>query len=83
MSRVVVIGAGVGGLAAAARLAAAGHEVTVCEQADDGRRQARPVRDDTAAGSSASTPGRRLLTLPQVFPDLFAATGGRLDGTWT
>ena len=31
MSRVVVIGAGVGGLAAAARLSSAGHEVTVCE----------------------------------------------------
>ena len=35
MSRVVVIGAGVGGLAAAARLAALGHDVTVCEAADD------------------------------------------------
>ena len=31
MSRVVVIGAGVGGLAAAARLSALGHDVTVCE----------------------------------------------------
>ena len=31
MSRVVVIGAGVGGLAAAARLATQGHDVTVCE----------------------------------------------------
>ncbi len=31
MSRVVVVGAGVGGLAAAARLAALGHQVTVCE----------------------------------------------------
>jgi phytoene dehydrogenase-like protein len=32
VSRIVVIGAGVGGLAAAARLAAAGHEVVVHER---------------------------------------------------
>ena len=44
VSRVVVVGAGVGGLAAAARLAALGHDVTVCEAADDGRRQARAGR---------------------------------------
>ena len=32
MARVVVVGAGLGGLACAARLAALGHRVTVCEQ---------------------------------------------------
>ena len=32
MSRVVVVGAGVGGLATAARLARAGHQVTVFER---------------------------------------------------
>ena len=53
--RVVVVGAGMGGLAAAARLAALGHRVTVCEQAGDGRRQARACSPATA---SASTPGR-------------------------
>ena len=35
MSRVVVIGAGVGGLAVADRLAAQGHAVTICEAGDD------------------------------------------------
>ena len=33
MSRVVVVGAGVGGLTAAVRLAAAGHQVVVHERA--------------------------------------------------
>ncbi|HEX2300767.1 MAG TPA: NAD(P)-binding protein, partial [Pseudonocardiaceae bacterium] len=33
VARVVVIGAGVGGLCAAVRLAAAGHRLTVCEAA--------------------------------------------------
>jgi len=33
MSRLVVIGAGLGGLAAAARLAAAGHQVSVFDSA--------------------------------------------------
>jgi len=33
VARVVVIGAGMGGLAAAARLATIGHDVVVCEQA--------------------------------------------------
>ncbi len=32
MARVVVVGAGMGGLAVAARLATVGHSVVVCEQ---------------------------------------------------
>ena len=32
MAKVVVIGAGMGGLSAAARLRAKGHEVLICEQ---------------------------------------------------
>ncbi|MCL9797402.1 NAD(P)-binding protein, partial [Frankia sp. AgKG'84/4] len=71
MARVVVIGAGVGGLAAAARLAAAGHDVTVCEQASTvGGKLGWYERD----GFEFDT-GPSLLTMPGVFEDLFAATG--------
>jgi len=72
VSRVVVVGAGVGGLAAAARLAALGHEVTVCEASGAvggklGLHEQDGFRFDT---------GPSLVTMPQVFRDLFEATGG-------
>ncbi|MGY1845371.1 phytoene desaturase family protein [Modestobacter sp. SYSU DS0875] len=75
MARVVVIGAGLGGLAAAARLAAAGHAVTVLEQASViGGKLGWFERD----GHGFDT-GPSLVTLPQVLRDLFAATGAPLD----
>jgi phytoene desaturase len=74
MARVVVIGAGVGGLAAAARLAATGHRVSIVEQSDRvGGKLGRFERD----GFTFDT-GPGLLTMPQVFADLFAATGSAL-----
>jgi len=76
MSRVVVVGAGVGGLACAARLAALGHQVTVCEATGSiGGKLGRYERDGFAFDTGPS-----LLTMPQVFHDLFAATGGWPDG---
>ena len=81
MSRVVVVGAGVGGLAAAARLAAAGHQVTICERsAVVGGKLGVFERD----GFRFDT-GPSLLTMPQVFRDLFADTGaplGRVLDLW-
>jgi len=66
MSRIVVVGAGVGGLAVAARLAAAGHEVVVHERsATVGGKLARYERDGFVFDTGPS-----LLTLPQVFEDL-------------
>ncbi|WP_299954001.1 NAD(P)/FAD-dependent oxidoreductase [uncultured Modestobacter sp.] len=74
MARVVVVGAGLGGLAAAARLAAGGHTVTVLEQAPQvGGKLGWYARD----GHGFDT-GPSLVTLPQVFEDLFAATGDPL-----
>ncbi|WP_456599698.1 phytoene desaturase family protein [Blastococcus sp. SYSU DS0616] len=77
MARVVVVGAGLGGLAAAARLAALGHAVTVVEQAPDvGGKLGWFTRDGHAFDTGPS-----LVTLPQVYRDLFAATGSRLEDT--
>jgi phytoene desaturase len=74
VARIVVIGAGLGGLASAARLRAAGHDVTVCERAPSvGGKLAAYARD----GFRFDT-GPSLLTMPFVFEDLFAATGERL-----
>lgn len=80
MSRrhIVILGAGVSGLAAAVRLATQGMRVTIVEQRDQAGgglrrcvvahpdRSGRPFRFDTGAGP---------LTLPLVFADLFAFAG--------
>lgn len=75
MSRIIVIGAGVGGLAAAARLAAAGHQVTVCEQAPVVGGKLGLLERDTPAGRFRFDTGPSLLTMPEVFAELFASTG--------
>jgi phytoene desaturase len=77
LSRVVVIGAGVGGLAAAARLAALGHDVTVCEAADEvGGKLGAATASVDGAGEFRFDTGPSLLTMPQVLRDLFEQTGG-------
>lgn len=75
MSRVVVVGAGLGGLAAAARMAALGHEVTICEQADAPGGKVAVHEVDGFRWDA----GPSVLTMPQVFHDLFAATGEPLE----
>jgi phytoene desaturase len=74
--RVAVIGAGVGGLATAVRLAAAGHEVCVLEAGDAPGGKCGRVR----RGGFTWDSGPSLLTMPWVFEDLFAATGAPLAG---
>ena len=75
MAKIVVIGAGVGGMSAAARLAKAGHDVTVFESSDraGGKCQTRWV------GDYAFDIGPSLLTLPAVYRDLFLKTGKRIE----
>jgi phytoene desaturase len=71
VAQVVVVGAGMGGLAVAARLATVGHSVVVCEQAHSvGGKVASFSRD----GFTFDT-GPSLLTLPAVYRDLFVKTG--------
>lgn len=75
MARVVVIGAGMGGLAVAARLATLGHRVTICERADRVGGKVATVRRD----GFAFDVGPSLLTLPAVYRDLFLKTGNALE----
>ncbi|MEH0422555.1 phytoene desaturase family protein [Streptomyces sp. B21-083] len=71
MARIAVIGAGMGAMAAAARLAVAGHRVAVYER---GETYGGAVRRFERDGFSFDT-GPGLLTLPAVYRDLFVKTG--------
>ncbi|RFC64962.1 phytoene desaturase [Fulvimarina endophytica] len=72
---VVVIGAGIGGLTAAARLGAAGHAVTVCERAAGPGGKMRRVE----VGGAAIDAGPTVFTKRHVFDALFEDCGERLD----
>jgi phytoene desaturase len=72
--RVVVIGAGLGGLAAAAHLVRGGHQVTVYE------RDARPggrVGQFARSGFRIDT-GPTMLTMPDLLESTFAAAGAQM-----
>ncbi|MFF1404235.1 phytoene desaturase family protein [Streptomyces sp. NPDC058294] len=71
MARIAVIGAGMGAMAAAARLAVAGHRVTVYERTETYGGAVRRFERD---GFRFDT-GPGLLTLPAVYRDLFVKTG--------
>ncbi|MFG3542465.1 phytoene desaturase family protein [Streptomyces clavifer] len=71
MARIAVIGAGTGAMAAAARLAVAGHRVTVYERSGThGGSLGRHARDGFVFDTGPS-----LLHLPAVYRDLFVKTG--------
>jgi phytoene desaturase len=71
VARVVIVGAGMGGLAAAARLARLRHDVVVCEQGPGAGGQVGTVSRDGFAFDA----GGGLLTLPAAYRDLFIKTG--------
>jgi phytoene desaturase len=71
VSKVVVIGAGLGGLACALRLQGAGHEVRVVEQRERPGGRAYQLRD----GGFTWDMGPSLITMPWVLENTFAAGG--------
>ena len=73
-NEVIVIGAGMGGMCAAARLARQGHAVRVLEASDKAGGKCRTEW----VGKYAFDTGPSLLTLPAVYRDFFARTGKHL-----
>ncbi len=72
--KVVVVGAGLGGLAAAVRLAVAGADVTLLEREDrPGGRAGRLERDGFAFDTGPS-----VLTMPALLDELYALAGERM-----
>lgn len=75
MSSAIVIGAGIGGLATAARLAHAGYDVTVLEKSSSPGGRANIIEKD---GFRFDT-GPTLFLMPEVFRQTFASVGERMD----
>jgi len=72
---IIIIGAGIGGLSAAIRLAAQGYRVQILERQPQVGGKLNQLKH---AGFSFDT-GPSLLTMPSVLKDLFAAAGRRLE----
>jgi len=73
--RVVVIGSGFGGLAAAIRLRAAGHDVTVLEKLDKPGGRAYVFEQDGFTFDAGPT----IITAPALIDELFALSGRRRE----
>ncbi len=75
---VAVVGAGIGGLSAAARLARAGYEVEVFEQNEVAGGKACEKRVSTPDGEFRWDCGPSLLTMPHFLEELFEECGEKL-----
>ncbi len=73
--RIAVVGAGLGGLAAAIRLASRGHEVHLFEKHDHAGGKANTLR----IGGFRFDTGPSLLTMREVFEELFSFAGSSLE----
>ena len=76
MSRIIVIGSGFGGLSAAARLAARGHQVELFEKRDKlgGRAYVYDIDGYRFDG------GPTVITAPWIFDEIWQAAGRRRQG---
>lgn len=72
--RIIVIGSGFGGLSAAIRLRAQGHEVTVVEQRDKPGGRAYVYQQDGFTFDGGPT----IITAPWLFDELFAEAGKKV-----
>ncbi|MGI9034904.1 MAG: phytoene desaturase family protein [Pyrinomonadaceae bacterium] len=75
MKKIIIIGAGLGGLAAACRLAKNGFDVTILEKNETIGGKVNSVE----AGGYKFDTGASLLTMRHVLEDLFAACGKRAE----
>ncbi|MFM9108357.1 MAG: phytoene desaturase [Chloroflexota bacterium] len=73
--RIIVIGSGFGGLAAAIRLASRGHQVTILETQDQPGGRAAVFRDQGFTFDAGPT----VITAPWLIRDLFALSGRNAD----
>jgi len=73
--RCVVIGSGFGGLAAAIRLQASGHQVTIVEKLDKAGGRAYVFQQDGFTFDAGPT----IITAPWVFDELFTVSGKRRE----
>lgn len=72
--QIIIIGAGIGGMCAAARLAKAGHQVRIFEAAN---RTGGKCRTEWINGYAFDT-GPSLMTIPAVYRDFFQRTGEQM-----
>lgn len=72
---IIIIGAGIGGLSAAVRLAVQGHQVVIYEQHE----QVGGKMGEVAAGGFRWDTGPSVITMRPVLEALFATAGRRLD----
>ncbi len=75
MARIIIIGSGFGGLGAAIRLAARGHEVEIYEKRDKIGGRAYVYEQDGFKFDGGPT----VITAPFMFDDLFAAAGRKRE----
>lgn len=82
INRVVVIGAGLSGLAAACKLRGSGLDVVVVEAADGVGGRCRTETLQSAHGTFEADTGATVLTMPTLVESMVSALGQRMPESW-